>query len=702
MVDSQLFRQWWDVFHSDDPVVELRLIYGAGGRKNILSAYFTDCEKALQALLKYGEGVNVFSPFNRIKDACANRQQLGQFMKVDTASTSDVDIERRKWIMIDFDPVRPKDTNSSESERNAAYLLMKRVGVYLRDQGFRSPVIAMSGNGYHLYYRIDAPNDDATRQTCSDFLTALDMMFSTDACEVDISTFNAGRITKVIGTTAYKGRNTPERPCRTAKFIKTPDYIETTPWVFVQKVASELPKKEAPSRFNGYNSDFNIDSFIAEHGIDVAYERNYKGGRKIVLKNCPFDPSHGAPDSAIFVSSSGAIGFKCLHNSCAHYSWKDVRLRFDPDAYSQRDRSEYERRRDYYSTKPRPAPIIVEESDEKGKKWRSMKDIEWQDPSKLTYIPTGATQIDRCIGGLCLGDVTVMSGLAGAGKTSLLNTFILTAIQRGFKVAVWSGELSGARFKSWINQAAAGIAFVRKGAGDVDYYYCPKDIADKIDEWTDGKLYLYNNEYGNRVVQLLEDIKQCIKDHGTQLIIVDNLMSMSLGEVEGDKNEKQTWLINQLGELAKQSLIHALLVAHPRKEIMNSLLRMESISGSSDLYNAACNVFLCHRVGRDFEKRAGEFFGKDYVKEIVDAGFNEVIEVAKNRSHGTKDFIAGLFYEYQTRRFLNEPGEHIVYGWQDSTEMPSEPLPIEPARFDEIRGMIEQSSDDEDMPEDIF
>jgi len=705
MVNPELFRQWWDVFHSDDPVVELRLIGPINGRKSILSAYFQDCEQALQALQAYGEGINVFAPFNRIKEACANRAQLGQFMKVESASTADVDIERRKWLMVDFDPVRPKDTNSSDAEQAEAKKVMIRVGTYLRDKGFRPPVVAMSGNGYHLYYRIDAPNDGGTRQTCSDFLTALDMMFSTDTCEVDVSTFNAGRITKVMGTIAYKGRNTQDRPCRMANFVRVPDYVETTPWIFVEKVAKELPQKEAPSRFNNYRSDFNIDSFIQDHGIQVAYERQYKGGRKIVLQHCPFDPSHGAPDSAIFVASNGAIGFKCLHNSCSNYTWKDVRLLYDPDAYSQRDKAEFERRRDYYSTKPRPAPTIVQESEEKGKKWRSMKDIEWQDPSKLTYIPTGVTEIDHRIGGLCLGDVTVMSGLAGAGKTSLLNTFILSAIQHGYKVAVWSGELSGSRFKSWIEQAAAGRGFVRKGPGEVDYYYCPRETADKIDTWLDGKLFLYNNEYGNRVVQLLEDVKTCIKEHGTQLIIADNRMSMSLNELEGDKNEKDSWLINQLADLAKQSQIHVLMVAHPRKEIMNALLRMESISGSSDLYNAACNVLLCHRIGRDFDKRAKDFFGKEYVDELMGKGYNEVIEVAKNRSHGTKDFVAGLYYEYETRRFLNEPGEHTVYGWQDENTKPTEPLPPDMSTGgwqsqEEMRKWAAQN--EEDMPDDIF
>lgn len=702
MVNEELFRQWWDVFHADDPVVEIRTIERSNGRKIILSAYFNDCEHALATLQPISQKrVQIFSPINRILEACGNRNQFGEFIVAAEESTSDKDIERRKWILIDFDPTRPTGTNSSEEEKNAAYQLMVRVGTYLRDQGFRPPVIVMSGNGYHLYYRVDAPNTEETRQVCTDFLGVLDMMFSTNACEIDTTTFNAGRISKVVGSMSYKGRDTEDRPCRMATFVRVPDFVETTPWVFVEKVAGELPKKEIPNRFNGYRSDFNIDTFIAEHGIEVAHERQYKGGRKLVLKNCPFDPSHTAPDSAIFVTTSGAIGFKCLHNSCAHYTWKDVRLHFDPEAYSRRDQAEFERRRDYYSTAPRPAPIIIEESDERGKKWLPMRDIEWQDPSKLTYIPTGWTEIDHRIGGLCLGDVTVMSGIAGSGKTSLINVLALSAIQHGYKVAIWSGELAPARFKSWINQAAAGRGFVKKAVGESEYYYCPEDTAKKIDAWTDGKLFLYNNNYGNKVSQILDDVKQCIKDHGTQLIVMDNLMGLSIDEVDGDKNAKQAWLINALQELAKQSLIHVLLVAHPRKEQMNTLLRMESISGSSDLYNAASNVFLCHRVGTDFEKRAKDFFGTQYIDEVKANGYNEVIEVAKNRTHGTKDFIAGLYFEYETRRFLNGPGEHIVYGWQDPSDIPPEPVVKEWTR-EEMDAWATAHASDEDMPEDVF
>lgn len=668
MINEQIFRQWWYVFHGEDKLVELRLIGNINGKDTILSGYFTDYQTALQAVSQYGEGVNVFSPFNPIIEACSNRQQLNFFKKLGQKenSTSDNDIQSRRWIMIDFDPNRPAGTNSTNEEKEKAYLLMKRVGVFLRDQGFTPPVVAMSGNGYHCYYRVNLPNNNECRVLCENFLHAIELMFGDSTCDIDVAVANASRITKVIGSVAYKGRNTEDRPCRLAHFVKVPDEIEVTPVEMIMKVADMIPKKELPSRFNGYSDTFDIDRFISEHGIEVASVKPYKdGGRKIILSHCPFNHDHKAPDSAIFVGRDGAIGFKCLHNSCSSYTWRDFRIHFDPEAYSRREREEYNRKRDYNSTAPRPAPVILEESDERGTKWLGMKDVVWQDPSLLTYIPTEIEKVDKEMGGLALGDVSIVSGCAGSGKTTIINKLILSAIQHGYKAAVWSGELSPTRFKSWINQMAAGANFLQKAtsATGKEYYFCPRDISEKIDDWTKDKVFLYNNNYGNHSSQILQDVRACVKEHGTQLIVFDNKMAMFLDSWDGDKNEREAGLINELADFAIQSQIHIILVCHPRKEVMNSLLRMQSIAGNSDLYNRACNVFLCHRVNRDFERSATEFFGKDFVEDVKTKLYDEVIEVAKQRSDGNLP-ITGLYFEKKTRRFLNSISEYTIYGWQ--------------------------------------
>lgn len=696
-VNPQTFRQWWDVFHSDSPLTEVRLLGKVSGRSRTASGYFKDCEMALEAIQSFEYELGAYAPINAILEGCYGRSQRDCIIENASPTTSENDIEGRRWLMIDFDPVRPSGTNATDAEKEEARKVMVAVGVFLRDQGFTAPVIADSANGYHLYYRVNLANNSDNTKLVVDFLTVLDMFFSTEACSIDRQVSDPNRISKIIGTRTVKGADATDRPRRESFFLKVPELIEPTDVAFLRKIQGMLPAKEEPSRFNGYRDSFDIEAFIRDHGIEITKRSRFRDGEKLVLKHCPFNPEHQAPDSAIFIMDSGAIGFKCLHNSCSGYTWKDVRLHFDPEAYSHRDYAEFQRKRDFYSTESRPAPVVLGETDEKGKKWLSMKDIEWQDPSLLTYIPSGFREIDHKIGGFALGDLTIISGIAGSGKTSILNNILLSTIQHGYKAAIWSGELSPSRFKSWINQAAAGANFVKKGIGEMEYWYCPKDIAAKIDEWTDGKFFLFNNNYGNKSSQILQDVRDCVKEHGTQLLVFDNKMAMMLDSYVGDKNEREAGLINELKDFAMASQLHIILVCHPRKEERNALLRMESIAGNSDLYNAASNVLLCHRVGRDFEKRATEFFGKQVVDELIDNGYNEVVEIAKNRSHGRVDVVAGLYWEEKTRRFLNDRTEYTIYGWQDDT-VPMPRVESAPVVEDDWHPYGFGDNDDDDLP----
>lgn len=661
MINESDVLQWWDIFKSNCPLTEVRLL-GQGGRT--FSGYFKDPDRMISELRKYND-IGVFATINEIKPECSGRSQYGTILQKPKATTSDNDIARRRWILIDLDPDRPSDTNSTDAQLEAAKVRMKEVYKYLRDEGFNPPVVALSGNGYHLYYSVDLDNTPENSELVSNFLKALDMLFSDKVVKIDTSVFNASRIAKIIGTKSNKGTDTPKQPQRFSTFLHVPDKITENGIEYIRKVASILPEKEAPSRFNGYSTEsFDLESFISKHQIKIARRTRFSGGEKLVLEECPFDPNHKAPDAALFVMDTGAIGFRCLHNSCRNYTWKDFRLKYEPDAYSKRDYEEYRQKRAYNGRVEVRAIEPVKE-DERGKKWLSMKDIEWFDPSQLVFIPTGIRDVDRKMVGLALGDITIISGLSGAGKTTLLDSLILNAVQRGYPTCAWSGELQGYRFQSWLDQIAAGKAFVKEKPGYDGLYYAPKYISDKINEWLDGKFWLYNNEYGNRWSQLLSDIKDVVHKNGAKLVVLDNLMAMDIDGADGSENAQQTKFINDLKkDLAVKENVHVVIVCHPRKEQSFQLLRKESIAGTANLTNMADNVIISHRVGRDFEKRAKDFFGEKVTQEMLE--FDVVIEVAKNRAFGITDHLVGLYYEPETRRIKNDPAENIVYGWNDT------------------------------------
>jgi hypothetical protein len=82
--------------------------------------------------------------------------------------------------------------------------------------------MADSGNGAHLLYPIDLPNDDATRSLLKKTLEALGQKWNVSTVTVDPTTYNAARIWRLYGTWACKGENLPERPHRIARILEAP------------------------------------------------------------------------------------------------------------------------------------------------------------------------------------------------------------------------------------------------------------------------------------------------------------------------------------------------------------------------------------------------------------------------------------------------------------------------------------------------
>lgn len=663
-------RQWYDTFKSGEELVEVRIVDNA--YKRTYSGYFTDVNTLLNEIRKY-DNCNIYFTLNAINPACYDREQHDRIVTKPKSTTSDNDIVGRDWILIDIDTKKPSDTNSTDEEKEMAKEVVNNVFKFLRDEGFEKPVVCDSGNGFHLLYKIAMKNSNENTTICKEFLQVLDMLFSNPNVEIDCTTHNASRVCKLYGTFSRKGSNTKKRPQRESKILRIPDEIKITPNEYFAKVAAMLPKPEQPSKSNYYsNEKFDLEAFLNKHHIAVRDIVRTSSFTKYILDECPFNSSHRAPDSAIFEMSNGGLGFKCLHSSCSQYTWKDFRLKFEPDAYDHKEYQRHEHKMQYYSQQKKEPFVPKKEDSAKGKKWLAMTDVQYVDMSKMASIPTGYKELDKKIIGLLLGDVTVLSGGSGAGKSSWIDCVALNAIQRGYKVGIWSGELQDFRFQSWINQIAAGKNYVCKREGFENYYYAPKNISNQISNWLEGKLFLYNNNYGSKWQQLFADVKELVDKEGVQLIVLDNLMALQIDNYEGDKYTQQTKFINDLKEYAKAKNVHVLLVCHPRKE--GIFLRKESISGTADLTNLADSVFIIHRIGKDFEQRAGEFFGKDKVLPYLK--YNSVIEVCKNRSMGVIDLLVGMYYEVESRRLKNEISENIVYGWQEQpAQLTFEPTP---------------------------
>ena len=660
-LDKKQVYQWFDIMKNGNDLVEIRLI----GTNKTASGYFSNPDTLIQEIEPYTDSYNIYFTLNTINPACYGREQKDKIVLRPKNTTQDSEILCRNYVLIDLDPKRPSGVCSTKEEATRAHEKGKEVIKFLMDNGFYEPLVVFSSSGIHIYLKCALLNNEENTKLVKRFLNAISMLFSDDDVDCDTSVYNAARISRLIGSYSCKGANNDAtRPQRKCRFLSIPDEIKVNEKEYFVKIANMYPEDIKPSRENNYTVErFDLESFLQKHNIEVTKVENVAGGKKYVLKHCCFNPAHTGKDAVIFQRDTGEIAYHCFHSSCQQYSWRDVRLMYEPNAYSKKDYREFQYKQKYYGAVPAQSFEPVEETDDKGKKWLTSKDIKRKREQDIVAIPTGYPYLDKAIRGLILGEVTIVSGLNGSGKSSWLNSVMLNVIHRGFKVGCFSGELTDFNVMKWLSQSAAGKHYVKKVAGS-DYAYEVDDMVyEKISDWLCDKFYLFNNNYGNKFEQVLSDLEEVVAK-GVKLIVLDNLMALQISGLSGDKNEKQKQFILDVVEFAKKKNVHIIVVCHARKESgSQTFLRKESIAGSGDLTNAVQNVAIVHRVGEDFCKRASEFFGKEKVERYLE--YSNVVEWCKNRSYGIVDYLVGMYYEVETKRFKNSVAEHIVYGWEE-------------------------------------
>lgn len=666
MVDKEKIKEALGILKADGQLFEVRILKG----KQIISGYFKNADVMVKALDTVDlRNANIFYTLNCINEDCYSREQRDCF-RVNVTTTNDKDIDTYQWMLIDMDPVRSTGISSTKEELTKAYDMARRIIEYLRQRQWPAPIMALSGNGIHLLYRVALKNTDENARMIERCLKALDLIFSDQYVEIDKKVFNPGRVSKLYGTTAQKGSNTADRPHRMAKIITKPDTVQQVSKEQLEKLASEYI--EAQPIQKRQKSSFDIEGWIEEHGIRVSRIDTWKDTTKYVLEECPFDSNHKSPDATIIKQPNGAIAFKCFHNSCSGHDWHELRLMYEPDAYDDKTLEENQRIEDgwkaYKAFNRQRTDIEYKEAEtpeNPSDMFLSAKQILAMPKEERICIPTGLKEFDKRVGGLAKGEITLVSGMRGAAKSTWLSQVVLGAINHGFSTLVYSGELKNERFMNWLFQQAAGKDHVERSKKYNDFWYCKNEVKPKIAEWLDGKFFLYNNNYGSNFRQIAEVLQKVIKNYRSDLVIIDNMSILDLSDItsdrKADKWDHQKLFVETLKNISMICNCHIIFVAHPRKAM--GFLRLDDVGGSGSLGNLVDNAFIVHRKNNDFEKGYNTLFGKGKCDRKFNSLVDNVIEVVKERETGMQDVFIPLYYEQSTRRLKNDMDERIVYGW---------------------------------------
>ena len=199
-----------------------------------------------------------------------------------------------------------------------------------------------------------------------------------------------------------------------------------------------------------------------------------------------------------------------------------------------------------------------------------LADVSAPDVSKLDKVLFGISNLDRATGGAVMGELSVWTGKRGEGKSTLLDQFLLEAIDQGQPVCAYSGELPAWKFKYWASLQAAGPKNlqVRKDQLSGREIPHPTPFAQQmLDEWWRGRFLLYDigTSTYHDAANILRVFRYAHRRYGAKVYLVDNLMTARFRGNDRDFYRAQSEFVAELASFAHDNNVHVHLVAHPRK-----------------------------------------------------------------------------------------------------------------------------------------
>lgn len=239
-----------------------------------------------------------------------------------------------------------------------------------------------------------------------------------------------------------------------------------------------------------------------------------------------------------------------------------------------------------------------------------LADVESVDLNDLERIRTGFSNLDRVVDGFFMGQLVLLTGKRGEGKSTLMGQLMAEALNQGYKVLAYSGELPGYQFKRWLDFQLAGPQNVLTtyNVYSDPRYSLEEDTVQRLNRWYYDNAFLYdsNSLNGDEYESLLETVEKTIQRYGVKLVCVDNLMT-AIDVARADSQYiQQSQFVRSLKQIAVRYNVVVLLVAHPKKTD-GKVTDNDAVSGSSDITNRA-DIVLSYVKNAEGEAPGGKVF----------------------------------------------------------------------------------------------
>ena len=246
------------------------------------------------------------------------------------------------------------------------------------------------------------------------------------------------------------------------------------------------------------------------------------------------------------------------------------------------------------------------------------------------------------------GEVTVWGGANGNGKSLVTGQIALSLIAQDHKVCIASFEMKPSKTLERMGRQYSGFnpddpAF----AGSEEAIEQLLSVYGEFKEWTDGRLWLYDQQGTVTAKQVAAVVRYCAKEKGITHFFVDSLMKCVASE---DDYNGQKMFVDELTAIARDHGIHIHLVHHIRKPAdENHKPSKYDYKGTGAITDQVDNVISVWR-NKAKEKKRDE--GK-----AIDQMEPDALLICDKQRNGEWEGSIGLWFDKPSMQYVGGPGD---------------------------------------------
>lgn len=512
------------------------------------------------------------------------------------------DVKRWKNLIIDLDPVRPSGTVSLQEELDAACTVAHKIYDQVIYPFFKTGLIFLSGNGYHLWAPIDLSVNQESIAAVSDFLETIKQIYQTEKVEVDTCFKNPAQLTTLYGTVKKKslyrnvlpGTTLEHRQSRVEKsaFRNQETSLEElkviTEKIKLKFMLEEKKLVEVEKTQRQKNVEW-FKQFASEYEIAVKNYKEDDNGVYANLEKCPFCENDDSTGHAVKMWDNG--DYTNFYYICQHQNHCQV---------NGGERKHWWK--EYYKQITGTDLItgeVVKEKEENSQEEENTLIFSYNEVQAVPreYVSTGYKQLDHWLGGgFQRSGYTLLAGKTGEGKSTFAYNFI-NNIPSDKKILLALSEGSCSQIKGDMLKVIKGERENISLTQNLDLLTFEEQILDKYD-----------------------------------VIFFDNLNSY--------KWEEQVKVSARLNTILPSHRASVVLLTHTQNGA--NFTYSDTISGSVDVRRYATQI-LCLQKSEGWREKAKGIYGDkrertfaNYLEEHQDV--NTILSIEKTRGEGVNTF----------------------------------------------------------------